>query len=146
VRKPPGSTMVTLMPTAPLRGDNTSEKPSTPHFARIGPRPGGPIFRPSTKTDKMTGFPLAKVRKSGLRHDDHPERFVSICARKSTSACLRRTRGLPSLRCDNTSSEPKAPIARLHCARCRGLVGTSSAKSLIWSPWRSDGHVETRCP
>ena len=41
VRKPMGSTMVTLMPSGATSRESTPEKPSTPHFAaEQGPRPG----------------------------------------------------------------------------------------------------------
>ena len=43
--EPPGSTIVTLMPSGATSRNSTSEKPSTPHFAaEYGPRPGGPIL------------------------------------------------------------------------------------------------------
>jgi hypothetical protein len=87
VRKPPGSMIVTLMPSGPISLDNDSEKPSTPNFAAAyGARPAGPM-RPAMEVTWMM-CPALRSRKYGstaLVMMMTPNRLVSICARKSAS-------------------------------------------------------------
>src|SRR5258705_4383604 len=68
-----------------------------------------------------------------------PKRFVSICARKSDIGVSSTDERLPyPALLITTSSEPKAPIAAFTALAAADSSVTSSAKSLIWSPWRSD--------
>src|SRR5580658_5279885 len=68
-----------------------------------------------------------------------PKRFVSICARKSHIGVSSTDERLPyPALLITTSSEPKAPIAAFTALAAADSSVTSSAKSLIWSPWRSD--------
>src|ERR1700721_855823 len=68
-----------------------------------------------------------------------PKRFVSICARKSELGVSSMDERLPyPALLITTSSEPKAPIAAFTALAAADSSVTSSAKSLIWSPWRSD--------
>jgi integrase len=62
VRKPPGSTMVTLMPRDPTSFASVSEKPSTPHLAAAyGARPMGPM-QPAMEVTCMM-WPEPRSRK-----------------------------------------------------------------------------------
>src|SRR6266850_1568023 len=68
-----------------------------------------------------------------------PKRFVSICARKSDIGVSSTDERLPyPALLITTSSAPKAPIAAFTALAAADSSVTSSAKSLIWSPWRSD--------
>src|SRR5216684_7813016 len=68
-----------------------------------------------------------------------PKRFVSICARKSDIGVSSTDERLPyPALLITTSSEPKARIAAFTALAAADSSVTSSAKSLIWSPWRSD--------
>src|SRR5271156_3479427 len=68
-----------------------------------------------------------------------PKRFVSICARKSDIGVSSTDERLPyPALLITTSSEPKAPIAAFTALAAADSSVTSSAKSLIWSRWRSD--------
>src|SRR5580700_7857905 len=68
-----------------------------------------------------------------------PKRFVSICARKSDIGVSSTDERLPyPALLITTSSEPKAPIAAFTALAAADSSVTSSAKSLIWSLWRSD--------
>src|ERR1700682_6312099 len=68
-----------------------------------------------------------------------PKRFVSICARKSDIGVSSTDERLPyPALLITASSEPKAPIAAFTALAAADSSVTSSAKSLIWSPWRSD--------
>src|SRR5580704_4406261 len=68
-----------------------------------------------------------------------PKRFVSICARKSDIGVSSTDERLPyPALLITTSSEPKAPIAAFTALAAADSSVTSSAKSLIWSSWRSD--------
>src|SRR5713101_8652413 len=68
-----------------------------------------------------------------------PKRFVSICARKSDIGVSSTDERLPyPALLITTSSEPKAPIAAFTALAAADSSVTSSANSLIWSPWRSD--------
>src|SRR5438270_12771316 len=68
-----------------------------------------------------------------------PKRFVSICARKSDIGVSSTDERLPyPALLITTSREPKAPIAAFTALAAADSSVTSSAKSLIWSPWRSD--------
>src|SRR5208283_908451 len=68
-----------------------------------------------------------------------PKRLVSICARKSDIGVSSTDERLPYPALLITiSSEPKAPIAAFTALAAADSSVTSSAKSLIWSPWRSD--------
>src|ERR1700683_4889387 len=68
-----------------------------------------------------------------------PKRFVSICVRKSDIGVSSTDERLPyPALLITTSSEPKAPIAAFTALAAADSSVTSSAKSLIWSPRRSD--------
>ena len=89
----------------------------------------------------MTGFPLAKVRKSGtLRHDDRPEEIrFDLCAKIRQRRVFDGREIAVSGVVDNNLQRAKGadrPPARRFNAGNSSV--TSSAKSLIWSPWRSD--------
>src|ERR1700751_3275382 len=68
-----------------------------------------------------------------------PKRFVSIGPRKSAIGVSSTDERLPyPALLITTSSEPKAPIAAFTALAAADSSVTSSAKSLIWSPCRSD--------
>src|ERR1700683_1477356 len=68
-----------------------------------------------------------------------PKRFVSICVRKSDIGVSSTDERLPyPALLITTSSEPKAPIAAFTALAAADSSVTSSPKSLIWPPWRSD--------
>src|ERR1700688_1345635 len=68
-----------------------------------------------------------------------PKRFVSICARKSDIGVSFTGERLPhAALLITTSSEPQVPIAAFTALAAADSSVTSSAKSLIWSPWRTD--------
>jgi len=72
----------------------------------------------------MTGFPLAKVRKSGLRHDDRPEEIrFDLCAKIRHLRVFDGREIAVSCVVDNNLQRAKGADRRLYCARCRGLVG-----------------------
>jgi hypothetical protein len=88
VRNPPGSTIVTWMPSGATSFCSTPEKPSTAHFeVWYGARPGE-VMRPSSEEIWMT-WPAPCSRRTGSAARVTlmtPHRFVSICARKSSSS------------------------------------------------------------
>src|SRR6266851_2306646 len=104
--------MVTLMPS----GATSQPNRPTPW------RPDPSAHR--RKLNKMTGFPLAKVRKSGLRHDDRPEEIrFDLCAKIRHRRVFDGREIAVSCVVDNNLQRAKGTDRRLHCARCRGLVG-----------------------
>src|SRR5579862_1357381 len=76
-----------------------------------------------------------------------PKRFVSICARKSDIGVSSTDERLPyPALLTTTSREPKAPIAAFTAFAAADSPVTSSAMSLIWSPWRSDRSCRDSMP
>jgi len=82
VRKPPGSMIVTLMPSGPTSFARTSENPSTPNFAAAyAPRPTGPSRPPTDENWRICRFlsPHDGDRRLGHLHHAEEVRF-DLCA------------------------------------------------------------------
>jgi hypothetical protein len=87
----------------------------------------------------MTSFPLAKVRKSGLRHDDRPEQIrFNLCAKIRHRRVFYGGEISVSSVVDDNVQRATATDRRFTAIAAAASSVTSSAKSLIWSPWRSE--------
>src|SRR6202050_294515 len=76
-----------------------------------------------------------------------PKRFVSICARNSDRGVSSMDERLPyPALLMTTSSEPSKSIADIPAFAAAASSVTSNAKSLTWSPYRSDRSASDSMP
>src|SRR5580698_6671423 len=76
-----------------------------------------------------------------------PKRFVSICARNSDRGVSSMDERLPyPALLMTTSSEPSKSIADITAFAAAASSVTSNAKSLTWSPYRSDRSASDSMP
>src|ERR1700733_9347439 len=97
VRKPPGSMIVTLMPSGPTSLASTSEKPSTPHLAAAyAPRPIGPTRPPTDENWRIRPAPWRRITGMALhRNGKRCSTTLKRCAWPDRAISPDRKRDLP---------------------------------------------------
>jgi hypothetical protein len=139
VRKPPGSTIVTLTPTEPSPGQDFREALDSP----LGGRVGGPAGRAQPPAhrgdlDEVAGALLAQQRDGGLGDDDRAEQVgVDLLTEVLQRSVLDRADVAVAGVVDDDVQPPNASTARA-TARAAALGSvTSRAARRTASPWRS---------